>query len=109
MDFPVNGDFFLLQIKSPVISFKAPVQMNCGAYISPNCPPTLIMAQANIDSAISLLAPYVLPLTPKERHDVPKMGNKTLSFVEKALEYARRYPQLCPSYLNIKDFDIDMA
>jgi hypothetical protein len=37
------------------------------------------------------------------------MGNKTLSFVEKALEYARRYPQLCPSYLNIKDFDIDMA
>ncbi|MDR2120415.1 MAG: hypothetical protein LBP64_06025, partial [Tannerella sp.] len=78
-------------------------------HVIPIPPEVLAQAQANIDSAISLLAPYVLPLTPKERHDVPKMGNKTLSFVEKALEYARRYPQLCPSYLNIKDFDIDMA
>ncbi|MDR2138380.1 MAG: hypothetical protein LBP50_02360 [Tannerella sp.] len=78
-------------------------------HVVPIPPEVLAQAQANIDSAISLLAPYLLPLTPKERHDLPKMGDKTLSFVEKALEYAHRYPQLCPSYFNISNFDVDMA
>jgi GrpB-like predicted nucleotidyltransferase (UPF0157 family) len=36
------------------------------------------------------------------------MGDKTLSFVEKALDYSHHYPQLCPSYLNVAEFDIDM-
>jgi hypothetical protein len=78
-------------------------------HVIPIPPEVLAQAQANIDSAIALLAPYLLPLTPGERHDMPKMGDKTLSFVEKALDYARRYPQLCPSYLDIKSFDVDMT
>jgi hypothetical protein len=69
----------------------------------------LAQAQSSINSAITLLAPYLLPLTPDERHDLPKMGDKTLSFVEKALDYAHQYPTLCPSYLKMTDFDVDMA
>jgi hypothetical protein len=69
----------------------------------------LKQAQAHISAALSDLAPYLLPLTPDERHDLPKMGNKTLSFVEKALDYAHQYPTLCPSYLNLDEFDIDMT
>ncbi|MDR3350575.1 MAG: hypothetical protein LBN98_02860, partial [Prevotellaceae bacterium] len=52
-------------------------------------PEVLIQVQSLVDTAINLLSPYVLPLTPEERRDLPKMGNKTLSFVEKAIEYAR--------------------
>jgi DNA relaxase NicK len=44
----------------------------------------LAQAQSYIDSANAVLAPYLLPLTPSERRDLPKMGDKTLSFVEKA-------------------------
>ncbi|MDR3350270.1 MAG: hypothetical protein LBN98_01315, partial [Prevotellaceae bacterium] len=51
----------------------------------------------------------VLPLTPEERRDLPKMGNKTLSFVEKAIEYARYYPQLRPSYLDMPAFEADVS
>jgi hypothetical protein len=69
----------------------------------------LSQAQTQINAVISLLSPYVLPLTPEERHTLPKMGDKTLSFVEKAKDYAHQYPQLCPSYLNVTGFDIDMA
>ncbi|MDR2140103.1 MAG: hypothetical protein LBP50_11235 [Tannerella sp.] len=38
-----------------------------------------------------------------------KMGDKTLSFVEKAQDYAHKYPQFCPSYLNVTAFDTDMT
>ncbi|MDR1341614.1 MAG: hypothetical protein LBK58_16425, partial [Prevotellaceae bacterium] len=72
-------------------------------------PGVLAQAQTQINALNTLLAPYLLPLTPDERHDLPKMGDKTLSFVEKAKDYAHQYPQLCPSYLDIPAFDIDMA
>ncbi|MDR0754630.1 MAG: hypothetical protein LBF04_04500 [Prevotellaceae bacterium] len=72
-------------------------------------PQVLAQAQAKIDEANALLAPYLTVLTPSERHALPKMGDKTLSFVEKALDYAHHYPQLCPSYLNLEEFEIDMA
>jgi hypothetical protein len=69
----------------------------------------LAQAQEHIDAANALLASYLLPLTPTERHDLSKMGDKTLSFVEKAQDYAHKYPQLCPSYLNMIAFDTDMT
>jgi hypothetical protein len=37
------------------------------------------------------------------------MGNKTLSFVSKAQDYAHQYQNLCPSYLNLAAFDTDMS
>jgi hypothetical protein len=40
---------------------------------------------------------------------LPKMGEKTLSFVEKAYEFARQNPTLCPQYLDMYLFDIDFA
>jgi GrpB-like predicted nucleotidyltransferase (UPF0157 family) len=69
----------------------------------------LAEAQAHIDATNSLLAPYLLPLTPEERQNLPKMGNKTLSFVEKAQDYVHQYPSLCPSYLDVTAFDTDMT
>jgi GrpB-like predicted nucleotidyltransferase (UPF0157 family) len=78
-------------------------------HVVPIPPDVLAQAQLHIDAALATLAPYLLPLTPEQRHDIPKMGNKTLSFVEKAQDYAHHYPQLCPSYLNLAAFDTDMA
>jgi GrpB-like predicted nucleotidyltransferase (UPF0157 family) len=78
-------------------------------HVFPIPPEVLAEAQDNVNAAIALLTPYLLPLTPTERHDLPKMGDKTLSFVEKAQDYAHQYPQLCPSYLNVKEFDVDMT
>ncbi|MDR1561558.1 MAG: hypothetical protein LBS54_00530 [Dysgonamonadaceae bacterium] len=73
--------------------------------------PSEVLAEVQklIYTANKFLAPYVLPLTPTERRDLPKMGDKTLSFVEKAQDYAHQYPALCPSYLNVKEFDVDMT
>jgi hypothetical protein len=78
-------------------------------HVLPIPPEKLAQAQLKIDEAIAILAPYVLPLTPQERIELPKMGDKTLSFVEKAHDYAHHYPHFVPSYLNVTDFDTDIA
>jgi len=66
-------------------------------------------AKAHIEDAAELLKPYLVALTPTERQEIPKMGPKTLNFVEKAHEYAHDNPNLVPNYLEIGEFDTDFA
>ncbi|MDR2193757.1 MAG: hypothetical protein LBP19_04725 [Treponema sp.] len=69
----------------------------------------LTQAQTKIDEARTLLAPYLLALTPAERQGLPKMGEKTIGFVEKAYDFARQNPNLVPPYLEIDAFGVDFA
>ena len=69
----------------------------------------LTQAQTKIDEVKTLLAPYMVALTPAERHEMPKMGEKTISFVEKAYDFAKQNPNLVPPYLNMSDFGKDFG
>jgi hypothetical protein len=66
-------------------------------------------AQTKIDEVQVLLAPYMLALTSGERQGLPKMGEKTISFVEKAYDFARRNPNLLPPYLDMDAFGVDFT
>ena len=68
----------------------------------------LTQAQAKIDEAMEVLAPYLLSLTPTERRKIPKTGRKTINFVEKAYDFAKQTPTLVPAYLDIKTFGTDV-
>jgi len=52
--------------------------------------------------------PFLINLTDEERQTYAKMGDKTVAFVSKALEYARENPHLVPPYLNVSEFEKDM-
>jgi hypothetical protein len=67
----------------------------------------LAQAQTKINEVKALLAPYVIALTPAERHELPKMGEKTISFVEKAYDFAKQNPNLVPPYLDMAAFGAD--
>jgi hypothetical protein len=67
----------------------------------------LTQAQTKINEVKTLLAPYVVALTPSERHEMPKMGEKTISFVEKAYDFAQQNPNLVPPYLDMTAFGTD--
>jgi hypothetical protein len=69
----------------------------------------LTQTQAKIDEAKTLLAPYILALTPAERRELPKMGEKTIAFVEKAYDFARQNPNLVPPYLDMAAFGVDFS
>lgn len=51
---------------------------------------------------------FLLNLSVDERKCLPKMGDKSVSFVRKALEHARQNPQVVPLFLNIEEFDKDV-
>jgi hypothetical protein len=54
------------------------------------------------------LMPYLKTLSAAERMELPKMGDKTVSFVQKTMEYCRETPELVPSFLNVADFEADL-
>jgi hypothetical protein len=57
----------------------------------------------------ALAPPYALALTPQERHDMLKMGDRRLALLERKHDYARDNPALVPSFLDIDDFDKDFS
>lgn len=65
--------------------------------------------QAALQTLQSKLLPLLVDLSPQDRRELPKMGDKTLAFVAKALDYAQAHPGLCPPYLDVAEFQKDMA
>jgi hypothetical protein len=68
---------------------------------------TLEGIETQLAALQALVSPYATPLTPHERHTLFKMGEKSLSFVEKCFEFAQKNPAICPSYLKMDDFETD--
>jgi hypothetical protein len=64
----------------------------------------LNLTQTKIQEVLTLLAPYLLALTPAERQGMPNMGEKAISSVEKAHDFAQQNPNLVPPYLEIAAF-----
>lgn len=57
----------------------------------------------------NILNKYVIALSPDERRKKAKMGNKTIGFVEKIMEYTVSNPEFIPTYLKVGELNIDFA
>ncbi|QNN42750.1 hypothetical protein [Pedobacter roseus] len=57
----------------------------------------IVAFKANLSNALTI------SLEAEERRRMLKMGNKTLSFVEKTLEYARHNPSLVPIFMDLEE------
>jgi len=69
-------------------------------------------AVANINKAIATInenLPDLINLTVDDRHQLPKMGDKTIAFVNKSFEYASQNPTIVPSFLDLTEFAKDTA
>lgn len=62
---------------------------------------------ANIRQQLSVVLQF--HLTPNDRREIAKMGDKSLAFVGKALEYAANNAHLVPAYLDIPEAQKDYA
>jgi len=63
--------------------------------------------QTKLEEASAAIAAYLTPSDPAERRRVPRMGPKSLAFVEKAYDYATSNPSMVPSFLNMTEFGVD--
>ena len=61
-----------------------------------------------IQEVKALMKPHLIALQPNERMTLPKMGDKSLSFVTKATEYAQSRKDFSPPYLNAEELAIDL-
>jgi hypothetical protein len=65
-------------------------------------------ALAGIANIRGQLAPLLhITLSPSERQEMPKMGDKTKAFVSKSLEYAGLEPALVPAFLDLAEAQKD--
>jgi hypothetical protein len=64
----------------------------------------LIISKLN---EISDMLPFIVNLTIDERRSLTKMGDKSVAFVMKALEYASTNPQFVPPYLDVAELSKD--
>jgi hypothetical protein len=73
--------------------------------------PADVIQQINVklNEIKTLMKPYAVTLTPAERRELPKMGEKSLSFVEKSHDYAVENPNFVPTFLDMSAFDLDYA
>ena len=59
--------------------------------------------KGHIEGMIAILESKLHTLIPEEKRDLPKMGDKTVAFVEKALEYGEQYPNYMPGFINVPE------
>ena len=68
----------------------------------------LAEVKAAIATLTAKLTPYLKILSPEERQELPKMGLKTIGFVQKALEHCLQNPDLVPPFLDVEELKRDV-
>ncbi len=61
-----------------------------------------------IDTLDTILLPKLVNLNAKERQAIPKMGDGSVSFVQKCIIHMEQNPDLIPKYINVSDMKIDV-
>lgn len=61
-----------------------------------------------ITSVNEVLEPKLISLTTGDRVERMKMGDGSVSFVEKVLDYAQSNPEFAPPYMNVPELAIDL-
>jgi hypothetical protein len=65
-------------------------------------------AETAVQTLKKLFEGQLVTLTPKQRQAITKMGSGSLSFTEKAADYARSNPELLPPHVPVEEFEIDL-
>lgn len=58
-------------------------------------------------AAIRALMPFLINLTPEERQEMPKLGDKTLAFDEKCKTHMEQNPAFVPGFIDVAEVNKD--
>ena len=73
--------------------------------------PAAKLAEAldHLRQACAVLAPDLHPLTPDERKNIVKMGDKSVGFMTKLLDYAAATPAFVPPFIDFAELKQDVG
>ncbi|SRR5260221_378656 len=71
-------------------------------------PADLQKALDAINVISNTLKPYLVALTPDDRHNLPKVSDGTLPFVQKTLDYAGTNGGFMPAYIDVGELKVDV-
>ena len=73
--------------------------------------PAAKLAEAldHLQKARTVLAPYLHPLTPDESKNIVKMGDKSVGFMTKLLDYAAATPAFVPGFISYDELKQDVG
>jgi len=78
--------------------------------ISLNIPEDVLAeAKEHFKQGAALIAPYLISLTLEEKKELPKLGDKGYSFVDKGTEYLALDTTPVPPYLEKEEISVDLA
>lgn len=69
----------------------------------------LVQVSAAIETLRTKLLPHLKAINGTEVNELPKMGDKTIAFVQKALEHCNQNPELVPQFLDVNEFSRDVT
>ena len=72
-------------------------------------PDDLAKVSEAIKTIEGILLPQLKNLSRDERVQLAKMGDKTVAFVQKTLDYSETYPQFLPPFMDANEFRKDLA
>lgn len=64
---------------------------------------------SDINDIKTKLAPYLIALTDDERQALPKAKEKTISFIDKSLNYVQKNPKFSPAYIDATELTKDVT
>ncbi|MBB1561159.1 MAG: DUF3600 domain-containing protein [Flavobacteriaceae bacterium] len=68
---------------------------------------TLAQIETKVNEIRQLLSPYLVNLTAEEKAKLPKMSDKSVSFVSKVVEYTKTNPNLVPPMMDKEEMEKD--
>jgi len=55
------------------------------------------------------LKPYLIALSPTQKKELPKMGDRTVPFINKILQYIDTNPEFVPTFMDAAEMKTDVA
>ncbi len=62
-----------------------------------------------IKALVETLQPVLIALNAEDKKNLAKLGEKSVAFVEKAIQYAESNPELVPAFINVDEMKKDYA
>jgi hypothetical protein len=110
---PANWDDPDLTWDMEGLTWDGPKPLNINNTMDPNNRISATLSAADITAILAAVEtlitklPFLVGLTPEERHDLPKLGTRSVAFIDGIKQIVDQHPEIFPAVFSIAEFGKD--